>query len=112
VLVHKPICFPQLKFGLPYSAVITATAVALVFYREPNKKLPDIPVARSSVRPQTALRPQSARPPSARPAAPRIRDRGEIRITEESRWTEISLSMGHVDITWVREPVSFISFCV
>lgn len=52
--------------------------------REPNKELPNIAAPRSSFRPQTAVRQQSARPPSARPAAPRIRDRGEIRITEES----------------------------
>ncbi|GFG28637.1 hypothetical protein Cfor_06571 [Coptotermes formosanus] len=68
--------------------------------REPNKKLPDIPVARSSVRPQTALRPQSARPPSARPAAPRIRDRGEIRITEESS----SSPIGKVNVIADTEP--------
>lgn len=68
--------------------------------REPNKKLPDIPVPRSSVRPQTALRPQSARPPSARPAAPRIRDRGEIRITEESSGSPI----GKVNVIADNEP--------
>lgn len=65
---------------------------------EPNKELPTAPVPRSAhsqtgIRPQTALRPPSARPRSARPAAPRIRDRGEVRLAEES-----SSSKGKVNV--------------
>lgn len=38
-----------------------------------------------SARPKSTLRLSSARPMSARPAAPRIRDRGEVIVTEEIR---------------------------
>ncbi|KDR18871.1 TRAF3-interacting protein 1 isoform X2 [Zootermopsis nevadensis] len=61
--------------------------------REPDKQLDTVPIPRSA-RPQTGVRPQSTlRPPSARPAAPRIRDRGEVQIIEES-----SSPMGKVNV--------------
>ncbi|KAJ9597228.1 hypothetical protein L9F63_011902 [Diploptera punctata] len=54
---------------------------------EPEKVAPPSPKPEKLIsarpRPQTALRPVSARPPSARPAAPRIRDRGEVKVPED-----------------------------
>lgn len=75
-----------------YAHTSIAIDLAPVCYREPDKQLDTVPIPRSA-RPQTGVRPQSTlRPPSARPAAPRIRDRGEVQIIEESRWSIVYAS--------------------
>jgi len=87
-------CYYSVTFSVIIIIIIiiitVITVMSLICYREPGKEVATAPAPRSAhpqtgMRPQTALRPPSARPPSARPAAPRIRDRGEIRIAEESR---------------------------